>query len=102
MQIPLQLRAFPALCALALSVAVQTLGATSPCNVGGDANITVSDVQLEINEALGTASPANDLTGDGVVNVADVQIVLGVVLGYPCPVMTGPPSIAGFSPNSGP
>ncbi len=91
-------------CAIALCVAVHTLSArpTSPCNVGGDANTSVSDVQLEINEALGTAAAANDLNADGLVNVADVQIVLGVVLGYPCPVATGAPSIASFSPSSGP
>jgi RHS repeat-associated protein len=109
MPIPLQLRGVlqhptRLACAIALFIALHTLSArpTSPCNVAGDANTTVADVQLEINEALGTASPANDLNGDSVVNVADVQIVLGVVLGYPCPVATGEPSIAGFTPSSGP
>jgi hypothetical protein len=38
-----------------------------------------------IDEALGTAAPANDLTGDGIVNVVDVQIVIDTALGMACP-----------------
>jgi hypothetical protein len=55
---------------------------TAPiCDVTGVGNTSVSDVQLEINEALGVASAANDLNNDGWVNVADVQIVINAVLG---------------------
>ena len=40
----------------------------------------VSDVQQVINEALGSAAPANDLNHDGVVNVVDVQSVTDAAL----------------------
>jgi hypothetical protein len=60
----------------------------SLCNVTGDGNTTVSDVQLEVNEALGSAPPANDLDMDGSVNIVDVQIVLDAVLGSGCSAAT--------------
>jgi len=37
-----------------------------------------------LNEALGTAAPANDLSGDGMVNVGDVQIEVNAVLKLGC------------------
>jgi RHS repeat-associated protein len=57
---------------------------------------------LVVNEALGNIAAPNDLNFDGAVNVADVEIVIGVTLGYPCPNAPGGPTIAGFSPESGP
>ena len=49
------------------------------CNPSG--SITVANVQLIINEALGVASAVDDLNADGVVNVVDVQIQIDAVLG---------------------
>ena len=46
--------------------------------------VNVSDVQLVINQALGTASVVNGVNGDGVVNVADVQIVINAAVGLGC------------------
>ncbi len=54
------------------------------CDINGDGNINVSDVQLVINQALGVVPATNDLNGDGAVNVADVQIVINAVLGLGC------------------
>jgi len=54
------------------------------CDINMDHVVNIKDVQLEINEALGVASPANDLDGDGVVNVVDVQIVSNGALGLSC------------------
>jgi hypothetical protein len=56
------------------------------CDINGDSAITVADVQLVINEALGVAPPVHDLNGDGSVNVADVQIVINAALGLGCNV----------------
>ena len=55
----------------------------SHCDLNGDGQVNVADVQDIINMALGiTAStPAADLNGDGVVNVVDVQIMINVALG---------------------
>ena len=96
---------FPAIFGLVLLGAAQNIlwaHPSSPCTIAGGQTTTVADVQLEINEALGLGSPANDLSNDGTVNVVDVQIVIGVVLGYPCPLSPGAPSISGFNPPSGP
>jgi probable HAF family extracellular repeat protein len=55
-----------------------------PCAVTGDGTPSVADVQQMVREALGFASPSNDLNGDGVVNVADVQIDIQAVLSQVC------------------
>jgi hypothetical protein len=49
------------------------------CNPRG--SITVANVQLIVNEALGVTAPLSDLNADGVVNVVDVQIQIDAVLG---------------------
>ena len=56
----------------------------SPCNAQQDGSITVADVQLMINEALGLAAALNDLNADNVVNAVDIQIVIDVALGVGC------------------
>jgi hypothetical protein len=56
----------------------------SPCDLKQTGNITVADVQLIINEALGVSQPVNDLNGDGVVNIIDVQIEINAALGLGC------------------
>ena len=54
------------------------------CDINGDGNTNVSDIQLVINEALGVVPATHDLNADAVVNVADVQIVINAVLGLGC------------------
>ncbi|HEX3743418.1 MAG TPA: SBBP repeat-containing protein [Bryobacteraceae bacterium] len=61
-----------------------TVGNSSGCDVSNQGSPNVVDVQSMINEALGTATPANDLNGDGAVNVPDIQIVIGAALNYGC------------------
>jgi hypothetical protein len=54
------------------------------CAITGDAAASIADVQLSIDEALGTVASSHDLNGDGVVNIADVQKVIGAALGMGC------------------
>jgi hypothetical protein len=55
------------------------------CDINGDGSVSVSDVQLVINEVLGVSPAVHDLNHDGRVTVADVQIVINAVLGLGCP-----------------
>jgi uncharacterized repeat protein (TIGR01451 family) len=61
-----------------------TVAAFSPCDVTHDGMTDVSDIQREINEALGAWSPADDLNSDTIVNVMDVQIVINAALSLGC------------------
>jgi len=54
------------------------------CAVTGDTTASIADVQQLVNEALGTASPVDDLNRDHVVNLADVQKVIDATLGRGC------------------
>ena len=54
------------------------------CDVNGDGQVTVADVQVIINEALGVIPAVHDLNHDGVVNVADVQKEINAALGLGC------------------
>jgi hypothetical protein len=57
----------------------------SACSFGPSAgSASVADVQLLINQALGTQSPTNDLNKDGVVNVVDIEIEIDAILGIGC------------------
>jgi hypothetical protein len=56
----------------------------SPCDLQYAGSVTVADLQLMINEALGGSPAFNDLDGDGVVNVIDVQIEIKAALGFVC------------------
>jgi len=64
--------------------ATTTDTAPNPCDVENTGTVTVADVQSMISQALGAASPSNDLNGDGMVNIVDVQIVLNAALGWAC------------------
>jgi hypothetical protein len=57
---------------------------TSSCDVNYDGSTNVSDVQTEVNQALGVAIAANDHGGQGIVNIADVQIVINAALHLGC------------------
>jgi YD repeat-containing protein len=84
---------------LAAVMAVCGQAATfSNCDVNHAGRTTVADVQKVVNEALGTASPANDLNRDGVVNVVDVQIDIDAALGLGC---VADPSLTSIVPNNG-
>jgi hypothetical protein len=56
----------------------------SLCDLKQNGNISVSDVQLTINAALGVTPAANDLNGDGAVKVDDVQIEINAALSLGC------------------
>jgi hypothetical protein len=45
---------------------------------------TVAEVQSIVNQALGIASPTNDINGDGVVNVIDVQMTIATAMNRAC------------------
>jgi hypothetical protein len=56
----------------------------SLCDLKQTGSISVADVQLIINEALGVSPIVYDLSGTGVVNVVDVQIEINAALGLGC------------------
>ena len=67
------------------NVAVLAGAAVTPlCYLSGGGAVTVTDIQLAINEALGAALADNDLNGDGAVNVVDVQIAIDGALTLSC------------------
>lgn len=61
-----------------------TVSTASVCNISQDSSVSVVDVQLILNEALGTMPAADDLNGDGLVNITDIQIVINAALGKNC------------------
>jgi len=61
-----------------------TVRASCSCDVNGDGNINVSDVQLIVNQALGIVSNRCDINADGQTNVLDVQMVVNATLGLGC------------------
>jgi hypothetical protein len=65
----------------------QTLGTWNvphPCTVTSDASPSTADVQRVLNEALGGASPTDDMNFDAVVNLVDAQIVANATLNLGC------------------
>ena len=54
------------------------------CDASQDQVLSVADVQLLINEALGTDLAADDLNGDGAVDIVDVEIDMNAALGLGC------------------
>jgi len=68
-----------------VSFTLQT--ATVSCDINSDSLVNVVDVQLAVNQALGTTTcgPA-DLNGDGQCNIIDVQRVINAALGASCVV----------------
>ena len=64
---------------------------TSPagvCDINQDGSYTAVDVQNEINEVLGGASPFDDLNADGGVNVVDVEIAMNAAINKGCSAST--------------
>ncbi|HEX3744445.1 MAG TPA: hypothetical protein VHW09_10965 [Bryobacteraceae bacterium] len=69
---------------LAAGVCAAQAQTTTACDVTGDGNTTVADVQMVLTGALGGRQSTGDLNNDGATNVADVQIVLGAAIGMGC------------------
>ncbi len=67
-----------------LAFTTEAISPQCDCDVNVDGGVNVADVQLIINQALGSAPPDCDINGDGAVNVADVQIVINAALGQQC------------------
>jgi hypothetical protein len=60
----------------------QVIGSsTQNCNLNGDADVNVLDLQLLANVILGITPGSYDLNGDGRVDVLDLQILNNVILG---------------------
>ena len=56
----------------------------SACDLNQDSATNISDVQLAVNQAIGTAACTADLNKDGACNVIDVQRVVNAALGGTC------------------
>ena len=57
------------------------------CDVSGDGAVNVIDVQLSVNQVLGSAAcGTGDITQDGQCNVIDVQRLVNAVLGQGCQI----------------
>jgi hypothetical protein len=61
-----------------------TITPINACDIDRNGLNNVADVQLIVNQALGTSRAINDLDQDGVVTVVDVQIVINAALLLPC------------------
>jgi len=61
-----------------------TLTQFNACDVGNFGTVSIADVQMIANQALGYSIAINDLNADGSVTVADVQIVITAALGQGC------------------
>jgi hypothetical protein len=61
-----------------------TLTQFNACDVGNFGTVSIADVQMITNQALGNSMAINDLNADGSVTVADVQIVIAAALGQGC------------------
>ena len=59
-------------------------GGTNLCDVNRDGVVNADDVRLLIKQALGTASPANNLAGGNAVSVVDIQIDSDAALNLGC------------------
>jgi hypothetical protein len=71
------------------SITLFVIPSGNACNLNGDGAVNVVDVQLAINQALGTAPCTTaDLQHNGQCNVIDVQRVVNAALGGNC--VTGP------------
>ena len=57
---------------------------TSPCDLNKDGVVNIADVQMMVNEVLGTVPCTVNLDGTGKCDVADVQRVITAALGGTC------------------
>lgn len=54
------------------------------CDLNGDGSVTLADVQISVDQALGKSACSNDLNGDGKCTVLDVQRVVNAAAGGAC------------------
>jgi FtsP/CotA-like multicopper oxidase with cupredoxin domain len=66
----------------------KTTNPAGVCDINQDGSYNVTDVQSEIKEVLGQASPFDDLNADGGVNVVDVELALNAALHKGCSAST--------------
>jgi RHS repeat-associated protein len=66
------------------TIVVTQSGTPTLCSLTGDGTVSVTDVQVVVNQALGAVVGTADANGDGVVNVTDVQIVLNAAMKLGC------------------
>jgi hypothetical protein len=66
------------------AIGTWTVGAPLPCDVDGDGEFDVADIQDIVNQTLGLSAPAADVNGDGVVDVLDAQMVVNAILFQSC------------------
>jgi len=64
--------------------ATLALSVYSACDVNRDWSTNVTDVQLQVNQAMGAAACTSDLNRDGSCSVIDVQRGVNAGLGGPC------------------
>ena len=70
--------------------------AASPCDLNGDNQVNVVDVQLGMNQALGgNACGSADLDLDGRCDVVDVQLLINAAIGGQCQASQTPLPISG-------
>ena len=66
--------------AVGITAAVSAAANFVTADINNDWKGDISDVQLIVNEALGTAQATHDLNNDGVVTIVDVQRLMNSVL----------------------
>ena len=85
------------------SLTAKTSASGGVCDVNNNGSVNATDVQQMIREALGLASPANNLNSDHVVNVTDIQVVANAALLRGCTPVAGQPggTVAHLTVQSG-
>src|SRR5262249_17433210 len=62
----------------------------SSCDLNRDGTVDAADVQILVQQSLGTLGCVADLNRDGICNVLDVQRLINVTLGGACPTGSAP------------
>lgn len=57
---------------------------SSPCDIDGNGNVDVVDLQIVINSILGADCQKCDINQSGSVDVIDLQLLINTILGEPC------------------
>ena len=66
------------------SFTVDDLALITKCDINQDGQTSVADAQAMVNESLGKAQAADDLTAAGFAGATDVQIVVNAILNRGC------------------
>jgi hypothetical protein len=65
------------------------LAQSNPCDLNGDGVVNVTDVQLAVNMAVGSAPCTANIVGAGICNIVVVQRVVNAALGQSCVTGSG-------------